>query len=250
MTQMSEKTTTAMLKALKDATEDAALDLDSVPWVSRGGFEVAKREAKDALPRLRSEYSDRIFSNAIFFYPVGNEEKCQQFAAVASQVGGTFTVDAQAVYQILAQKVEPTLGQRREFAVQQFTVMNDGIDDIMRAAPGQVDVTVPTSALKNLDAVPTFEALVAFIRNMVESERGKALVKLDVVRSVTDQAVSARFDAKTLAVVVLNTDEETRSALASGNRAAVVDVDSTEEITKAFAIKVFKEASSKGRKPN
>lgn len=242
---MSDRTTEKMLKNLQDATKTADLDLDSVPWMSRPGFETAKREAKDSLPGLLAEYCARIFENAILLFPIGrDDQKSRHFAEISGEAGGTFTADAQGIYEMLAQRVEPTLGQRREFTAQQFVTLNDAIDDLTRSAPvATQNLTLPPAALKTVDAAPTFEALVSLIRDLVEGVHGKALVKLYVTKVVCDQALKEEFDAKTLAAVVLNTTVETREALGAGVRSALVDVEGAAEIDKAFAITIFKEAS-------
>jgi hypothetical protein len=245
---MSDRTTDKLWKALDEATRDANIDLDTVPWQSRPGFQSAKYEAAAALPKVRAEYAERIFSNTIYFFPVGATEKAAQFAKVANVEGGTFSADAKQVYVDLALRVERTLGQRREFGAQQLTTLNDAIDDVVRSTHSTRSMSVPTSALQSLDALPTFEAVVDHCRTLVEAAHGKDLLRLYLNSHIVDQAVAAKFNAKTLAVVVLNADESTRNELAGSSRSTVVDVDAAAEIDKAFSITIFKEASTKAKR--
>lgn len=237
------RTNEVVLKELQSTIEDANVDLDMKPYAVRGGFSMRKNDAVLAVPRLREEYKSRIFGNMVFVFARGDTDKTRAFVDVARQEAGVFTVDADEIYRLLTDKIDRTIGQHREFTVHQFTILNDGIDDYTKGS--ERDLTVPASAMRALDSTPTKEDLVNYVRALVTSVHGTALVERFASEQVVDQALDDSFSGKIAALVVTNASEAVEQALAGMAKVArtsVVDCNVAESIDRTFAINTIKEA--------
>lgn len=219
--------------------QHAATQLDAIHPSVRPGFEMAAREARENLVRLRQEYEQRIFSQAVAFFLAGDKEKVARFVELAHKLGNVFIANGSAVYEQLADRVEPTLGASREFSVNQLHEVILGIREI--AVNAGLRGELPAPRLHNLRAVQTRDELVFYIHELVASAMGESLNTIFVSQKLIDEALARRFDGQVLAAVVVNTTPVVAAALAQPfSTKTDVTIGTEDEVDEAFVLRVFK----------
>lgn len=108
-TQPEEKTAESkrlseILTQLKQTRVTASLNLDSWPYQSRPGMEVAKEQAKAALTPLLAEYRKEIMSNTAVVFVVGSPENCKKYEEEGEEKG-VLVVNALDLYFSIASSV-------------------------------------------------------------------------------------------------------------------------------------------------
>lgn len=235
------RTTEETLTQYKNAQKTAKLNLDSVPATTRAGFGIRIRQAEQALPELKREYLTRILNNSIAFFTRGSAEQAAKFAAAAAVAGSTFTVRADACYERLADRVEPSIGRTKQFSITQVNLVNQALKELMDDT-GYPD-KLSSVSLIDLRVMTTRAALVSYIRAIVVKANGCVPVAVAAQNSLLKQALDTDFSGKRLAVVVTGVDPVERTTLASMfGKVISVDLPDGQEIDEGFARKVFEKA--------
>jgi hypothetical protein len=224
-------------------------DLEAVSQNTRAGFANRIRAAKDALPKLRIEYLTRILKNsAAFFVEGGDKLRVAEFKkhAVAN---GAFVVDAAAIFETLADKIQRSLGVTRQFSITQTGLLDQELRELVKATG--YDEAPKHVAIRDLRVVPTRERLVDYIRELVVSSNGGTPSRVAAQAALLDQTLKAKFTDPRLIVVVENTSSLDRAALAGlFSKVIPIDLDDVDgEVDERF-VKEFVVASIQGRKPN
>lgn len=227
------RTLDVVLTEYTRAEELAKKDLDSVPVTSRPGWGIAIRQAKDKLPSLRAEYLTRILKNSVGFFVDGDDAKALKFSEIAAK-NGAFVVDAAAIFNALADKVQASIGGRKEFSVTQISLLDSALKDLLTSAG--YDGRLERVTMASLQVVSTRERLVSYIRELVVNSNGFTASVIAAQSALLAQALKDKFDGKVLVVVVRNASSVDRAGLAGlFTRTAKVDVDAVDEIDERFA---------------
>lgn len=228
---MTPRTLSDILTDYQKATKQAAKDLDAVPEATRPAHAVAIRAAKDALPRLRSEYFQRIMKNAYGFIVTGDEEKSKQFTQIAAE-SGAIVIDGDALYNDLANRIQPTIGGRREFSVTQEGHLNEILRELVEATGHEGKLN--RVSIKELRVIPTKERLVEYVRELVMRYNGTLPAQFRMQADITAQALLKGFAGKNL-VVVIQGSSVNAPAANFFKRVTRVDVDAVDEVNEKFA---------------
>lgn len=227
-----------VLAAYKSAVKKANLDLDSVPQANRPAFGIAKRKATDDLPDLKGEYLARALKTSIAAFAVGSPEKAAEFAAVAAKAGGSLTVDANATYAKMADKIWPSLGRTREFSVHQAALLDQALKEL--ALDTGYTGRFESIKIRKLKVVSDRDELVDYVRELVFASNGVTPAVVAAQNQILEQALKAEFAGRMLAVVVVNAEAIDRQAISSMfTRTVEARVDDAEQIDERFARNVF-----------
>jgi len=228
---MNPRTLSDILLDYQKATKLAAKDLDSVPEIVRPAHAVAIRGAKDSLPRLRHEYFERIMKNAYGFFVTGDEEKGEQFAKIAAD-SGAIVIDGDAIFKDVANRIQPTIGGRREFSVTQESHLNEALRELVEATGHEGKMN--RVSIKELRVIATKEALVEYVRELITRYNATTPVQFRMQADITAQALLKNFAGKNL-VVVIRGSVTNAPAATFFKRVTKVDVDSVDEVNEKFA---------------
>lgn len=231
-----------IMVAYRSASKKANLNLDSVQESTRAGFAMAKRQAQDALPNLRAEFLARALKNSIAAFAVGDEARAKEFAKVAAVAGGTFTIDARAAFEKMADLVGPSIGRTREFSQHQAALLDQGLKTLAEDTgyTGRLEQV----RFRTLRIVKTRDDLVDYVRELCYASNGVTPTFIAAQNQILNQALTSEFTGKVLAVVVLNAEPQDRQALGSMfTKVLEARVDEVEVIDERFARNLFEGGS-------
>jgi hypothetical protein len=231
-----------ILAEYRSATKKANLNLDAVQATTRAGFATAKRQAQDALPDIKAEFLARGLKNSIAAFVVGDEARSKEFARVAASAGGTFTVDARAVFEKIADLVGPSIGRTREFAQHQAALMDQALKTLAEDTgyTGRLEQV----RFRTLRIVATRDDLVDYIRELSYASNGVTPTFIAAQNQILTQALTSEFTGRVLAVTILNAEPQDRKALGSMfTKVLEARVDDAEVIDERFARNVFEGGS-------
>ena len=234
-----------ILADYKATFKRANLNLDAVQANTRSGFATAKRQAQDALPDLRAEFLARGLKNSIAAFVVGDENKGKEFAKVANTAGGTFTVDARATFEKMADLVAPSIGRTREFSQHQAALLDQALKTL--AEETGYTGSLNQVRFRTLKIVKDRDALVDYIRELCYATNGVTPTFISAQNQILTQSLKSDFTGKVLAVTILNAEPKDRQALGSMfTKVLEVFVDEAEAIDERFARNSF-EGGSKSK---
>lgn len=237
--QSNLRTLDDVLKEYDRATRLSKRDLDSVPETTRAGFGIQIRQAKDALPKLRIEYLTRILKNAFGFFVEGEDaEKTKAFVDIAV-ANGACSVDADALFQKLADEIQYSIGPTREFAVTQVSLLDHALKKLVEDTG--YDGTLNRTTISELRVVKDRAKLVDYIRELVARHNGSTPVTVYAQRDIVDQAFKNKFTGRNLVVIVRNAAANNRAALGGlFRKVTTVDVDGIETVDEPTAEAIFR----------
>lgn len=235
------KTTETVLNELKQTETTANLDTDGVPFATRQAHQMAKGQAKNALPALRKEYQQKILTNSIAFVVSG--PKAQEFATVAQKVAPAVQVlDASLLYRDLGNKIESIMGPSREFGMHQYLALIQGLREAAAGAGVQLAIQAPQFG--GVTICRTREDVMVHVKNLaLQTEGGAAaLGTLYLTKQAVNNAVESNFAGNVLVAVVLNALPGQEQELA-GVFTHQFPVETTEdEVTEEYVLKTFETA--------
>jgi len=208
-------------------------NLDSVPEATRAGHATAIRQAKDKLPTLRVEYLTAILKNAVGFFVEGDPVKAEKFSKIASE-SGAFDLNAVAIFEVLADQIQGTMGGKREFSVTQVGQLDRALKDLVEKTgyTGQLN----RISISSLQVVPNRAKLVNYIKELVNRTNGSTPSVVSAQNDLVTKAMKAKFNGKRLVVVVRNATSTDRSALMGlFTKVVKVNVDEADQIDEKFA---------------
>lgn len=244
-----KRDTKTVVEELLSAQEDAAIDVDSKPRAARPAFEIRKRQAETKIQALTDEYQGVLFQDAVGIFIIGSPKKSAEFAAVAEKVAKTLTCDVDEVYKFLAAQIEPLLGASREFQGLHLTVLIQSIKAVAIASAMRAkSLTAPV--LKDSRVVPTTEALVAFIKSMIQEAMGNDLMVAYLGKSVSNRALKLSYAESPAKIVVVNATAPEAQLLASSFRSRrQFKLNDTAAIDESFAIGVVEGKKAAAKPP-
>jgi hypothetical protein len=227
----------SMMKELLQLQKRASVDLDMAPWQTKPSLTIMKREAQEALDKLKTEYLRRVRANSLGIFVTGDPTRVAEFVKIAGEEAGVLTIDAGEMYRRLALRVESSLGASREFGPTQLDILNDtlkllgnemGIRSMMR--PNLREVTV----------VKTQDAVLTYIRKLIQTVLGNDLIRLFLNQKIDQKAISAEFTGNTLPIAVTGIDQSELASLGSlFTNSVSVEVGTSEdgEVNQEYVLK-------------
>lgn len=239
-----QQTLSEILEQIEQNQKLADTDPESTPGLSRAGFAVAIREAKDLLVDLKKEYKDQLLDRARDVFVFGDKAKISEFGKLA-EAEGAVVVDADELYRRLSGPCDASLGAEREFGPSQVSLLISGLKGV------SVDLDIlnmNAPKLPGLVKVEDAAATTAHVRSMVRAAVGDDLNKLYLAADVTKKALEVKFKASGLVVVVLNaTGPEDAREIATlfGHHLPSVNLTSDVEIDVTIVHRAFKRSNNK-----
>lgn len=229
----------------KANAEVASKDINSLPYNTRASHQNAIQGAKDSMVVLRKEYDDLLFSNAYGVVLRGDAGKVEEFKNATVGIGG-LVYDFDSVYEMIASRIEPTLGFRREFGVNQGFMMSEKLSQILENNGIEFGVKDPN--ITTFRVVPTYQDVVNCVREVLTHTYGEVLTYLLVRANLLTRALVLGHTKKALAVAFTGGNTDSVMAIAPlFKNIAVLDVtDAT--IDQTYAISTYNKLNKK--KPN
>lgn len=238
MTQL-EKLDTKMA----DLSATANKKLDEIPASVQGAWSSAIRSAKDELQGVRAEYRQVLLSNAVAILVGGDSAKVTEFVALAKEEGG-IVVDATALYERLAEGIEQTLSDQRQWGIHQSHMLHKLLQEVMT----ELNLTeLPMPARTPDVVVPTLQDVVDHVRHLIVDGVGNELNALYLEEETAKRAFEIRYIGSTAPVILVNAQANEAAALAKsfGKGEASVTINSDDEINKDYLAKTLKRIRKK-----
>jgi hypothetical protein len=234
------RTLEEILKDYSQADKLSKQNPEAFPLNGRPGIEMRIRQSKDKLPKLRLEYLTKILKSSYGFFLEGlDDAKKVAFAKIAVD-NGAVTVDADAIYQKIADVVQPTMGRTREFSVTQVSLMDHTLKEVVEKTG--YDGTLNRTVIGDMRVCKDRPRLVAYIRDLVARSNGSTPATVAAQSEIVSQALAREFSGKRLVVVVTNASAGNRAAIGGlFTKNTTVDVDAIEEVNEETAATIFRE---------
>lgn len=188
------------LAKYRDLKKQSEVDLERVPPSTRGGHAAAKEVARQALPAAIAEYQQRLEKLAFSVWVEGEPEHVQAFVA-KSRSRGLLCLDTMDLYRILGERACGSIGATRIFGatqlaqlvndVREFIFDNKEVDDSQRPEPHLVDLL----------HVPTDEAALLYVREVMRRSSGDILNRTHLRKKLTSLALESGYEQPVVPVL-------------------------------------------------
>lgn len=231
----------------------AAMDLDGVPYQQRHLAEGTRRTAQRQLDAAFKELAEEVKVSLIGLFLVGEIEQCSNFAAIAEDEGGAFTVNARELYRNLAKETLRNTPNRLELGINEIGNLTAAIQNVaaqcgvIRLPMIQLGKLVGTR-FANMEDAATFiyeQAVYPFL--------GDELNVVYLQKKVTEEVLKVDYEQSTVPITVLEAVERERTGVMAGDVLfprgnLVVDVGSNPD--RDSVIRAFKQLKeiNKGKK--
>lgn len=229
-----------ILKQIDGAEKTANIDIESPVYArTRSGIEVAVKQAKEELGKLRGQYEAAVLAQGVAIFLYGPSDKTSEFASVIRDLGEAAVIDAAAFYTKIADIVEPTLGASRTFTAEQAATMHKALNDSAREIGAHL--TRPIN-ISRQHVCATFAELVDMVRDIIRENLGDDLNAQALKRSLGQEGLKIRYMGSTSPVIVLNATQDEAVGLGQifGKGRGKVELSSEDTIDKEFINQAFK----------
>jgi hypothetical protein len=179
----------------------------------------------------------------------GDPNKIQEFSNFVYGEGEGLVVDASALYKRLADEIEPTLSDSRQWGVGQTQKLHMSLQEVMHEL-GLVELPMPDR--NSMPVVRTYEDVVGHVRDIVRSACGEFLNKLYLEAQAVKSALRIRYTNTLTPVLITNARDDEAGELAKSfaKGSAEIMVTKEDDVDKDFVYKVFKQVNSVINKEN
>lgn len=211
---------------------------------SRPGLEMQVRQSKDTLASLKEQYSKELLDNSIGIFVSGTSESVQKFSVVAEKEGNTLTLDANELYEKLANEIEPSIGNSREFTSNQAMFLLGSLKGISKEL-GVTEMQAPK--LHEIRVVRTHQDLVSYVRTVLREAAGDELNKLYLSNALTKKALKICYSGSVVPVVIVNAQQDEVNPLSKlfQKGAFNIPIDLEATIDKEYVLKTFQQTKKK-----
>lgn len=204
------ETIRSLLDQIASTKKAAGASLGSVDFRMRQGFAMRKTQAKEELPRLYKRLQDSLVpSKLVCVVATGDTEVGAKVAEFVAANGG-IALDAAAMYERIAARIEPSFGPRRHYAENQF------MGTKLEAEKISDEVEGPVVQFKFKTAYTKTPAeVVAHVRDLIRGSMADVLNASYLSRAAMDQVVTKDLadESDRLPVVLTGTLPQERAAL-------------------------------------
>lgn len=182
-----------------------------MPERNRQGLEMAQRQAKDELARLREEYLDALRAQAVVVAVLGSNEHVDAFVRLAREEGVQIVVDVASPYRALANGARQSMAGgttwtfaqvQRVWTELEVTLRELGVRQVTRGAPDIAERVLQSP-----------EEVLAATRDLVRQTVRAQLIHPWMRQQLLNQALTAGVDTtKSVPVLFVGaaSDEEAR----------------------------------------
>lgn len=190
-------------KKLVELKADAAIDLEAIDFRVRPGMATRRKAAINELPHASAQYRSILRENTYAILVVGPEDKAAKFLDVVEEEDSSVVIDnANEVYESLADEVEPSIGSRREWTINQDMLLDAALAELLTdmGAWEPLEINIGTYI------VPTREDTVREIRRAITkvSNLTAAIIEFNAL----GEAEAIGYEFPLLPVVVFGVSEE------------------------------------------
>lgn len=241
----SDKVLVSMINEIEAVRLEADLDLEQIPLSVRSGFGIRKADGAIKLKELTKKYNDIVSARTATISLSGPTDLQLQFAALAESEGGTLTVDCQAAYIALSERIFPSIGAHGQIGITQISHLVKGLEDIA-SKTGLFHVNTPNPV--DILVVNDMAALVSAVKHLVESQVDSNLGKRYNEAVVLEKALSSQSAERVVPIVITDTYQLGHSDSLFG---ATVDVEvKLVEVTKEVVLNAFKKLQNQLKSKN
>lgn len=162
------------------------------------------RQAKEKLKDLYLKYRKSVMNSSIFIVAVGST--CDKFAEKSSELFGTYSHDAEALYQDLADKIPEKVYMNRIADRQLF----DHIGARFEERAMQMDVKAYNAILfddpKFKKQLKSKQDLVDLMKVAFNKHTGSEVVGLDAIEKTATKAVNENFEGAVVPILLYTKD--------------------------------------------
>jgi hypothetical protein len=203
----------SLIKSIKETQQMANRNTEELPDATKVGMISAVKSAQYELKGLLVKYGNKLLENSRAVFVSGDSEKAKQFAALPEKEGESITVDASLLYRRIADVMEPSLAASTQRALKQDHIVL--AVSVLREVGQELDlVDMLMPKIPEYPLLPTYDALVSFVRSMVRNTLSDNLNVLYVQKQMIDGGTAQLYSKPTTNVVVLNATPEEIPALA------------------------------------
>lgn len=239
-----------LLHEIDENRKWAEQDISALPVRTRPALETAVKEAQIRLKDLVDQYQKSVTQNAVGVMVVGPKEQAKQFAELAEETGGTFTLDGNLLYYTLATVVDSTLGHTRVFEPANMARLTSAIRD----AAVDLGITTMNAPKYREKLLPTLDDTVALVRDLVREAAGDSMNVLFLRKQLAQGALEQRYTGAVTPVVIVNVTEDEMGGLKPllPKGSTVASLSSETAVTKEKVIETFQiiVQSARGAKKN
>jgi hypothetical protein len=229
-----------ILKRLDSAQKMANIDPDDPVYTkTRAGIEVAVRQAKEDLVRLRRDYERKVLETGVAIFLYGPADKAKVFGQLVSEMGEAVVIDASEIYTNIAKRIEPSLGHGRQLTAEHISMLHAALMEVAREVG--VHLTRPAK-LTRMEIIPDFESLVAYVRDELRGNFGDEMNAAYLQLALGREGLKIRYMGSTSPVIILNAvpDEAVGLGQAFGKGRANIEIGTDDTIDKEYIVKTFK----------
>jgi len=214
----------------------------------RPSLSIAKREAEDRLRAAVKVYAAYVENNSVAIFVTGDPECIKSFTGIARDLAGVIRFDADELYEILTERVEPSIGPSREFGVTQLRLLIHAVDDMLeqlgikREARGVSQDDIPYVK----DRAATTKHIRECVRRTFASELEVAFLAQKVVKIAREQ----RYKESVVPVAVVGASDGDKKALVPWFKKGATDLALTGEQTEESVTESLKTAQDRIKKRN
>lgn len=192
-----------------------ARENEAIPPATRSGILASINQAKERAKVLQNEYKRIILSDSVAIFLDGDRNKVSEFLYVTeeSYPGDILLVDANCLYDRLAESIKFVVDQRLEIGSGQLYTVFQALKDACKEAQYEKELQHPDP--QTVRTAIDFGELVCYTRDLVQKPNGiqpsVAYVRLQIALA----AFNADFAGSTVPVVLYNINENEKEGLRS-----------------------------------
>lgn len=171
-----------------------------------------KRQAQEQLIGLKEDYFKAMLQTSTFILVSG--EGKDSFASIAASDFNCFSADPEALYKVLADKIDPQLYLNRSTA-DALDVATRHLEDLASDL-GIVEFSMIQWKQAYARILTSKEDLVALIKQAINEQVGSELVGIYTVKSLVDTAIAANHSSQVTPIVLPTNDDGLIAELKGG----------------------------------
>lgn len=196
---MSKKVLQELLNGIDELAPLANLPTESWDIRTRSSVEATKKESKEKMMALQTQYLQNTLQNARVVFVPTNVSELGQAQEYAQSQGGV-CVDAAVLYTVLAENVERSMGPSREYGtLQQINLVTALVDACAPVGVGSFPGLPPLGEIKVL---PTFDDVRTYVKSLVRSVVGDDLNRLHLEKAIQVKSLMSKIATDEPLVVV------------------------------------------------
>ena len=231
------KTMNELVKELVETEKLANVDLEAWDWRTRPSMTSTVRDAQERLADLKKTYFARVSEMTLGVFVFGSH--AAEWAAISEAENGGIVIHADAIYNRIADMVEPVVVDSKEFSTTAMTKLIEGMANTGR----EFGVSAFNMPKFRGGPIANRAALVDHIRNIIRDTLGDDLTRMSVTRELQRKIYEKKFDGNAVAlpiVVIGLSDAEEAESLESafnkfGAKVNADEVPTVESVLEVFA---------------